>query len=153
MTWVIASTVLLVLSFVSSAAGQSLQAVGSEAAIGANGTGEQCRVRVTQDDASRGLTRLSVLCDGWRVPSGALLRFRVARDATPERLLTDSAFQKSYDTRLAGCGTVEKTTLGDGSPAAIRQCIRTDGGWPMVVIAAIAGGRGFALETFPTNVR
>ncbi len=153
MTWVIASTVLLVLSFASSAAGQSLQAVGSEAAIGANGTGEQCRVRVAQDDASRGLTRLTVLCDGWRVPSGALLRFRVARDTTPERLLTDSAFQKGYDTRLSGCGAVEKTTLGDGSPAAIRQCIRTDGGWPMVVLAAIAGGRGYALETFPTNVR
>ena len=153
MTGLILSAVLLVLSSVSPAAGQSLQGVGSEAAIGANGTGEQCRVRVALDDASRGLTRLTVLCDGWRVPSGSLFQFRVTRDTTPARLLTDSTFQKGYETRLTGCGAVETTTLGDGSPAALRQCIRADGGWPMVVLAATAGGRGYALETFPTNVR
>jgi CHAT domain-containing protein len=153
MTWLILSIVVLLLSFTAPVSGQSLRAVGSEAAIGANGTGEQCRVRVFSEDASRGLTRLSVLCDGWRVPSGTLLQFKVARDTTPSRLLTDSAFQKSYETRLSGCGAVETTTLGDGSAAAIRQCLRTDGGWPMVVLAAIVGGRGYALETFPTNVR
>ncbi|HYE93365.1 MAG TPA: CHAT domain-containing tetratricopeptide repeat protein [Terriglobales bacterium] len=130
-----------------------LQGVGSEAAIGSNGTGEACRVRVTQDDAARGLTRLVVLCEGWRAPSGALLHFKVARDTTPARLLTDSAFQKSYETRLTECKAVEATSLGDGTPAALRQCLRADGGWPMVVIAAAAGGRGYALETFPTNVR
>ena len=101
----------------------------------------------------RGLTRLVVLCDGWRAPSGALLHFKVARDTAPQRLLTDSAFQKSYERRLADCKPVEATALGDGTPAALRQCIRADGGWPMVVIAATAGGRGYALETFPTNVR
>jgi len=144
-------TALLLLSPVAAAA--QLQGVGSEAAIGANGTGEACRVRVTQDDAARGLTRLVVLCDGWRAPSGALLHFRVARDTTPERLLTDSAFQRSYEARLTECKAVEATSLGDGTPAALRQCVRADGGWPMVVIAAAASGRGYALETFPTNVR
>ena len=135
------------------AAAQSLSGVGSEAAIGTNATGEACRARVIQDDAARGLTRLAVLCEGWRAPSGWLLHFKVARDTTPARLLTDSAFQKSYDARLTDCKPVEATTLGDGTHAALRHCIRADGGWPMVVIAATGGGRGYALETFPTNVR
>lgn len=127
--------------------------MGSETSVGANGTGEACKLRVVQDDRSRGLTRLHLYCDGWTVSSGTLYRFRVARDTTPERLLTDSTFQKGYETRLAGCGAVEATRLGDGAPAALRQCARMDRGWPVVVMAAIAGGRGYALETFPTNVR
>jgi CHAT domain-containing protein len=151
-TLVVLGTLLLLLYLSGSAAAQ-LEAVGSEAAIGANGTGEQCRARVVHDDASRGLTRLQVYCDGWRASSGTLFRFRAPRDLTPTKLLTDGAFQRGYETRLAGCGPVESTTLGDGTTAAIRQCTRMDGGWPMVVVAATAGGRGYTLETYPTNVR
>ena len=134
-------------------AAAQLQGVGSEAALGVNGTGEQCRARVVGDEPARGVTRLSVYCDGWRAPSGTLLRFRVSREFTPERLLTDSAFQRGYESRLAGCSAIEPTTLADGTAAALRQCTRIDGGWPGVVVAAVAGGRGYGLETFPTNVR
>jgi CHAT domain-containing protein len=130
-----------------------LHGVGSEAAVGANGTGEACRVRVVQEDAARGSQRLQLYCDGWSVASGTLFRFRVSREFTPERLLTDSTFQRGYETRLGGCTPVEPTTLGDGTAAAIRQCHRPDRGWPVVVVAAVATGRGVAMETFPTNVR
>jgi CHAT domain-containing protein len=130
-----------------------LQGVGSEAAVGANGTGEACRVRVVQEDAARGSQRLQLYCDGWSVASGTLFRFRVSREFTPERLLTDSTFQRGYETRLGGCTPVEPTTLGDGTAAAIRQCYRLDRGWPVVVLGAVAAGRGMAMETFPTNTR
>ena len=135
------------------AAAADLQGVGNEAAVGANGTGEACRLRVVQDEPGRGSQRLSFYCDGWSTPSGTLFRFRVSREFTPERILTDSTFQRGYEARLGGCGPVEATTLGDGTAAAIRQCTRLEGGWPVVVVAAVAAGRGVALETFPTNVR
>jgi CHAT domain-containing protein len=134
-------------------AAADLQGVGAEAAVGPNGTGEACRLRVVQDEPGRGSQRLNFYCDGWSVPSGVLFRFRVSQDFTPEKILTDSTFQRAYETRLGGCGVVEATTLADGTAGAIRQCSRLEGGWPVVVLGAVAGGRGFALETFPTNVR
>ena len=112
---------------------------GSEAAVGANGTGEACRVRVVQDEPGARLPAAELYCDGWSMPSGTLFRFRVSREFTPERILTDSTFQRGYETRLGGCGAVEATTLGDGTAAAIRQCTRLDGGWPVVVVAAVVG--------------
>ena len=144
--------VALLLAWASPAAAD-LQAVGSEAAVGPNGTGEACRLRVMTDEPGRGAQRLNFYCDGWSVASGSLFRFRVSKEFTPGRILTDSTFQRGYEARLVGCGAVEATTLGDGTTAAIRQCSRLEGGWPMVVVAAVAGGRAFALETFPTNVR
>jgi CHAT domain-containing protein/tetratricopeptide (TPR) repeat protein len=143
---------LLTLAWPASAAAD-LSGVGSEVSVGPNGTGEACKLRVIQDDAGRGTQRLHFYCDGWSVSSGTLFRFRVARETTVDKLLTDSSFQRSYETRLTGCGPVEPTTLADGTAAALRQCTRVDGGWPMVVVSAIAKGRGVALETFPTNVR
>jgi len=143
---------LLTLAWPASAAAD-LSGVGSEVSVGPNGTGEACKLRVIQDDAGRGTQRLHFYCDGWSVSSGTLFRFRVARETTVDKLLTDSSFQRSYETRLTGCGPVEPTTLADGTAAALRRCTRVDGGWPMVVVSAIAKGRGVALETFPTNVR
>jgi CHAT domain-containing protein len=151
MTWMLGLAVLL-LAWASPAVAD-LTGVGSEAAVGPNGTGEACRLRVITDEPGRGTQRLHFYCDGWSVSSGTLLRFRVARDYTVEKLLTDSAFQRGYETRLGGCGALEPTTLGDGTAAALRPCRRLEGGWPMVVVGAVANGRGFALETFPTNVR
>jgi CHAT domain-containing protein len=145
---------LLVVLFVGAVpAAADLQGVGSEAAVGANGTGEACRLRVISDEPGRGSQRLHFYCDGWTASSGTLFRFRVSRETTAEKLLTDSSFQRGYESRLGGCGAVETTALGDGTPAALRQCNRLDGGWPMVVMATVAGGRGLSLETFPTNVR
>ena len=135
------------------AATADLSTVGGEAAVGVNGTGEACRVRLVQDDAARGLQRFNLYCDGWTVASGTLFRFRVSREFTPERLLTDSTFQRGYETRLGACGAVEPTTLSDGTAAALRQCTRIERGWPVVVAAAVIDGRGIALEAFPTNVR
>jgi len=151
MTWTLVLVALL-LAWASPAAAD-LQGVGSEAAVGPNGTGEACRLRVITDEAGRGSQRLHFYCDGWSVSSGTLFRFRVSKEFTPERILTDSTFQRGYEARLGGCSPIEATTLGDGTTAAIRQCSRLEGGWPMFVVAAVAGGRGFALETFPTNVR
>jgi CHAT domain-containing protein len=135
------------------ASAADLKGLGSEASVGANATGEACRIRVVQEDSARGTQRLNLYCDGWTVPSGTLFRFRVSAEATAERLLTDSAFQKGYETRLGKCGPIETTTLSDGTPAGLRQCIRQERGWPVVVMTAVARGRGIALETFPTNVR
>jgi CHAT domain-containing protein len=134
-------------------AAADLSSVGGEAAVGTNGTGEACRVRYVQDDTARGFQRFNLYCDGWTVASGTLFRFRVSREFTPDRLLTDSTFQRGYETRLGGCGAVEPTTLGDGTAAALRQCARLERGWPVVVAAAVVDGRGIAFETYPTNVR
>jgi hypothetical protein len=144
--------VALLLAWASPAAAD-LQGVRSEAAVGPNGTGEACRLRVITDEPGRGAQHLNVYCDGWSVASGSLFRFRVSKELTPERILTDSTFQRGYDARLGGRGAVEATTLGDGTTAAIRSCSRLEGGWPVVVVATVVGGRAVALETFPTNVR
>jgi CHAT domain-containing protein len=145
---------LAILAFVIPApATADLSSVGGEAAVGVNGTGEACRVRFVQDDTARGFQRYNLYCDGWTVASGTLFRFRVSREFTAERLLTDSTFQRGYETRLGGCGAVEPTTLGDGTAAALRQCARLERGWPVVVAAAVVDGRGIAFETYPTNVR
>ena len=127
--------------------------VGTEVPVGVNATGEACRLRVTEEDPARGYQRLSLFCDGWSSPSGTLHRFRAAREYTPARLLTDSTFQKGYELRLGACGPVEPTTLADGTTAALRPCTRLERGWPMIVMGAVAGGRGYGLETFPTNAR
>src|SRR5258705_3600914 len=84
-------------------AAADLSSVGGEAAVGVTGTGEACRVRLVQDDAARGLQRFNLYCDGWTGASGTLFRFRVSREFTPERLLTDSTFQRGYETRLGAC--------------------------------------------------
>ena len=152
--WLITLGTLAALGLLTPApAAADLSKVGGEAAVGTNGTGEACRVRFVQDDTARGFQRFSLYCDGWTVASGTLFRFRVSREFTPERLLTDSTFQRGYETRLGACGAVEPTTLGDGTAAALRQCARLERGWPVVVAAAVADGRGVAFETFPTNVR
>ena len=77
MTWMVVLAAIL-LGWASPAAAD-LQGVGSEAAVGANGTGEACRLRVVQDEPGRGSQRLSFYCDGWSTPSGTLFRFRVSR--------------------------------------------------------------------------
>jgi hypothetical protein len=130
-----------------------LQGVGSEVPVGVNATGEPCRLRVVQEEPARGYQRSSLYCEGWSASSGTLQRFRVSREYTPERLLTHSAFQKGYETRLGHCGPVEATAFRDGTVAGLRPCTRLERGWPVVAAAAVAGGRGYGFETFPTNVR
>jgi hypothetical protein len=99
--WLVGLGALL---WVAPAAAVELKGVGSEAPVGANATGEACRIRVVHEDPARGTQRLNLYCDGWTVPSGTLFRFRVSAEATAERLVTDSQFQKGYET-LWACNT------------------------------------------------
>ena len=100
MTWMLVLVALL-LAWASPAAAD-LTGVGSEAAVGANGTGEACRLRVITDEPGRGAQRLNFYCDGWSVASGSLFRFRVSREFTPERILSDSTFQRGYEDSFTG---------------------------------------------------
>ena len=142
--------VLLLVAATVADAAAALDTVGSEAPVGANATGEACRVRLMGED--RGVQRFNLFCDGWSTPSGAVFRFRAPRDYTIERGLTDSSFQRSFEGRLEECSPLEKVEIS-GAAAALRQCRRREAGWPVVVMAALVGQRGYAFETFPTNVR
>ena len=135
-------------------AADALVAVGDELAVGKNRTGETCKLRLVESRSDLGgYTRYSLFCEGWTLPSGEIRRFGVNQGYTVEKLLTDSNWEKSYSTRLGACSNVEPTTLGVmAAPAGLRDCRRQDGDFRAVVVGAIVGRRGYALEAFPTNL-
>jgi CHAT domain-containing protein len=99
-----------------------------------------------------GRTSSPFYCEGWTQPSGEIRSFATGRGYTVEKLLTDSVFQKDIEARVGDCRPIERTTLASGAPAALRECTRIDGGWRVLVLGAVAGPRGYGLETFPTNL-
>ncbi|PYM46242.1 MAG: hypothetical protein DME16_15260 [Candidatus Rokuibacteriota bacterium] len=134
-------------------AADALVAVGDELAVGKNRTGETCRLRLVESRTDfGGYTRYSLLCEGWTQPSGEIRRFGIRKDFKVDKLLTDSAWEKSFATRLGDCGAVEPTTVSSGLPAALRECRRLDGDFRAVVVGVVAGPRVYGLETFPTNL-
>jgi len=130
----------------------SFVSVGDELAVGKNRTGEACRLRLVVVRADNGFRRFNLFCDGWTQPSGDLWAFHVAKGYPLDKLLTDSVWEKNFSRRVGGCGAVEPTTLGSGTPAGLRECRRQDGGWRVLLVAAAIGGHGYGLETFPTNM-
>jgi len=144
------------LSLAPPALAQSFDKIGDEAAVGKNATGEDCRVRLVQIvKEPADYQRFSIFCEGWTTPSGELSRLRVTKEYTPERMLTDSIWQKRWERRLVDCGPVEPTQILGVNTAALRACRREDGSWP-VVVAAVNQGPGkrtYTFETFPTNIR
>lgn len=135
------------------AAAQPLRSVGDERVIGKNRTGEECRLRLLESRSDRPFERYGLFCEGWSQPSGEVRRFGVAREAAdPERLLTEGWYPKAYETRVGDCRPVEPTALSVGGAAALRECVRIDGGWRVLVVGAVLGRRGYGLETFPTNL-
>jgi CHAT domain-containing protein len=135
-----------------------LKEVGDEAPVGKNRSDEACRLLVAQPRRVRigagvsTLQRYSLLCEGWTQPSGEIRRFASGNDYPPERLVTDSAWQKEFSTWLYDCGKPEPTVLRDGSSATVRQCKHKDGGWPVIVAATTAGARSYTFEALPTNL-
>ena len=134
-------------------AADALVAVGDELAVGKNRTGESCKLRLVESRSDLGgYTRYSLFCEGWTQPSGEIRRFGVSQGYTVDKLLTDSAWEKSFSTRLGGCGAVEPTTLASSTKAALRECRRQDGDFRALVVGVIIGHRGYGVETFPTNL-
>src|SRR2546422_31064 len=145
--------VLVVAAPAPARAADALVSVGDELAVGKNRTGETCRLRLVQSTTDfGGYTRYSLLCEGWTQPSGEIRRFGLRKDFKLDKLLTDSPWEKSFATRLGGCGAVEPTTVSSGLPASLRECRRLDGDFRAVVVGVVAGQRAYGLETFPTNL-
>ena len=139
------------------AAGHALAAgpfvsVGDELAVGKNRTGEACRLKLIAVREENGFRRFSLFCDGWTQPSGDLWSFNAGKGFALDKFMTDSVWEKNFSQRVGGCGAVEPTTLGSGTPAALRECRRQDGGWKVLLVGAAVGGHGYGLETFPTNL-
>jgi CHAT domain-containing protein len=152
-----ATAVAFLTALAPGAAGPALAAdpfvsVGDELAVGKNRTGEGCRLKFVTFRADNGFRRFSLYCDGWTQPSGDVWSFNVPKGYAVDKLLTDSVWEKNFSQRLGGCGAVEATTLGSGTPAALRECRRQDGGWRALVVGAVIDRRGYGLETFPTNL-
>ena len=119
--WLAVSGALL---WLAPAAAVELKGIGSEAPVGANATGEACRLRVVQEEPAKGTQRLNLYCDGWSVPSGTLFRFRVSAGRPPSACSPTACSRGATRHGWTGCGAIEPTTLGDGTPAAFRQCAR-----------------------------
>jgi len=135
------------------AAAQPLKNVGDERVIGKNRTGEECRLRLLDRRTDPiPFERYGLFCEGWNQPSGEVRRFGVAREATPQTVLGEGWYLKSYETRVGDCKPVEATTVSAGGAAALRECRRLDGSWRVLVVSAVLGRRGYGLETFPTNL-
>ena len=134
-------------------AADALVALGDELAVGKNRTGETCKLRLVESRSDLGgYTRYSLFCEGWTQPSGEIRRFGVAQGYSVDKLLTDSAWEKSFSTRVGACGAVEPTTLASSTTAALRECRRADGDFRAVVVGVIIGRRAYGVETFPTNL-
>jgi CHAT domain-containing protein len=126
----------------------ALKQVGDELAVGTNRTGEACRVRLVDIVTDR----FSLYCEGWNQPSGQITRFAASKDFPPQRLVSDSPWYRSLSGRLGDCRPTEPTTLADGTAAALRECTRAQGGWRVLILAAVIGDVSYALETLPTNL-
>ena len=129
--WIAAVALLAMLA--PAAVGRAMAAdpfvsVGDELAVGKNRTGEACRLKLTVVHPDTGYRRFRLYCEGWTQPSGEIWALKVAKGYTLDKLLTDSAWEKNFSTRLGACGAVEATTLGSGTPAALRECRRRNGG-------------------------
>lgn len=131
----------------------ALKQVGDELAVGKNRTGEACRVRLVDTLTSTiPIQRFGLFCEGWNQSSGQITRFAASKDFPPKRLVSDSPWYRSLLGRLGDCGLVEPTTLADGTAAALRECTRSQGGWRVLILAAVIGQESYALETLPTNL-
>jgi len=153
---VFAMLVVGFLSLAPPAPAQSFDKIGDEAPVGKNATGEDCRVRLTRVvKEPLDFLQFNIYCEGWTAPSGELTRFRVGKDFTVQRLLTDSVWQRRWEKRVVDCGAVEPTQILGVATAGLRACKREDGSWP-VIVAAVQPGPGkrtYTFETFPTNMR
>src|ERR1700737_2008577 len=135
------------------AAAQPLKSVGDERVIGKNRTGEECRLRLLDRRTDPiPFERYGLFCEGWSQPSGDVRRFGVSREATPQTVLGEGWYLKSYETRVGDCKPLESTTVSAGGAAALRECRRLDGNWRVLVVGAVIGRRGYGLETFPTTL-
>jgi CHAT domain-containing protein len=131
----------------------ALKQIGDELAVGKNRTGEACRVRLVDTLTSTiPIQRFGLFCEGWNQSSGHITRFAASKDFPPKRLVSDSPWYRSLLGRLGDCGLVEPTTLADGTAAALRECTRSQGGWRVLILAAVIGQESYALETLPTNL-
>jgi len=126
----------------------ALRQLGDELSVGTNRTGEACRVRLVDIAADR----FSLYCQGWNQPSGQISRFPALKDVPPQRLVSDSSWYRGLLGRLGDCRPVEPTTLADGTAAALRECTRAQGGWRVLILAAVIGDMSYAIEALPTNL-
>jgi CHAT domain-containing protein len=138
------------------AAEPALKQPGDELAVGNNRTGEACRVRFIETVTavvSFTFHRYGLFCEGWNQPSAWITRYAAFKDFPPQRVVTtDSLWYRNALGRIGDCKPVETTTLADGTAAALRECIRTQGGWQILVLAANVDKDGYAIETLPTNL-
>jgi CHAT domain-containing protein len=126
--------------------------VGDELAVGKNRTGEACGLRLVHAVVSANpYERFGLFCEGWSQPSGQITRFAASKDFPPKRLVSEGGWYQSLAGRVGDCRSAEPTTLSDGTAAALRECTRAEGGWRVLILTAIIGQEGYALETLPTN--
>ena len=137
------------------AGADALVAVGDELAVGKNRTGETCRLRLVEIRQDQGVAvqHYSLFCDGWTQPSGEIVRFTVGKTYTVDKVLNESKWwERISAVRVGACGAIEPTTLGPGTPAALRECRRREGDFKALLLAAIIDRRAYGIDTFPTNL-
>jgi len=104
------------------ATAQPLKSVGDEGVIGKNRTGEECRLRLLDRRTDPiPFERYGLFCEGWNQPSGEVRRFGVAREATPQTVLGEGWYLKSYETRVGDCKPLATRWPGTPRSAARRR--------------------------------
>lgn len=132
---------------------QTLSGVGQEIDLGANLTGEDCRLRQSDTpDKKPGKQDYAIFCEGWTLPNGFLVAFNAPGRFNPAELLTKGSYADQLVVRLAECSAPTPAKIADRLDGAVRFCRRRDGGWPVVVGSTSSGGRGYLFEMLPTNV-
>ncbi|HEV2189478.1 MAG TPA: tetratricopeptide repeat protein, partial [Stellaceae bacterium] len=132
---------------------QTLSGVGQEVDLGANLTGEDCRLRqIETSDKKPGKQDYGVFCEGWTLSSGFLVAFNATGKFNPAEFLTKGSYADQLAIRLAECSAATPAKIADRFAGAVRFCRRRDGGWPVVVGSTSTGGRGYLFEMLPTNV-
>ena len=110
--------------------------VGDEILIGQSLSGDQCRLRKTEDQSdSTRVEQFEVYCGAWQSPSGFMWRLEDV-DATAVRRLISHPASPIWRSATLTCDRIAPTSVLDGVPALVRTCT-DDAGWPNVVVAVI----------------
>ena len=116
--------------------GWSAGAPQAQTAIGVNAVGEACSL---QDG---GMGGANIFCGTWQQPSGHIREGQAVGAGDLARLVTASTWRAGID-QSYDCQAPTQTTILDGRPAELLDCIQRRLGWPHVAMVALVDGHAW----------
>ena len=116
--------------------GWNAAAPQAQTTIGANAVGEACSL---QDSGASGA---DIFCGTWQQPSARIRQGEAAGAGDLSRLASASTWRVGID-RAYDCQAPTPTTILDGRPAELLDCVQRRLGWPHVAVVALVDGHAW----------